>query len=191
MGAGDLAAAQADLDGIVADIARDRDELSRGVDHSFHYESAGLLADVGAALAAATDSARAREMFGEAVAEAGKVGEWDVYPFVAASHEDSSPFAVFGSGIDNGPAGSNPLSEHYVYVRGLALHEAACAAEAAGTPVAPERLRLAAFSAEQQEPYYSRQYGVRLWVRVAVALSLAQRGCAPEDGAIPPRRRRL
>lgn len=183
--AGDVRTARRDLDRVKADIAANRDLLARGVDHSWHYHTAGTLADVAAVLAQAGDSAGARDMYLEAIAEAARAYRWDVYPFRPASPDDPNPFDTFGSGVPEVPTDSNPLAENYMYIRALALHGAACAAAKAGFPVDPASLREAAVPATQ--PGHEREYGVRPWVVGAVALALAERGCTSEDGAIPPR----
>lgn len=183
--AGDVQTARRDLERIKADITANRDRLARGVDHSWHYHTSGTLADVAAVLAQAGDSTGARDMYMEAVAEAAKVGPWDVYPFRPASPDDRNPFDTFGSGAPVVATSSNPLAENYIYIRALALHGAACTAAAAGFPVDPAALREAALAPGQSG--YPRDYGVQLWLVTAVALSLAERGCTAEHGAIPPR----
>lgn len=179
--AGDSAAAGEILDIIQGAIVRHRGRLASGVDHTHFYETAGMMADVAALLHRIGEAEQARGMLAEAIGEAAKIEEWDNHFFDPAAPEDPGTFGVYGSGTNDATTASNPLSEHYAYVRGVAFQRVMCTAMTAGLPVSRETLRRAVVPVGRTR---GRRYHVRTWTMAAVAMALIDHPC-PDSAEAP------
>ena len=177
--AGEVAAARETLGVVTGEIARNRECLAAGEDHSNFYETAGMMVDVASLLNRVGEVEEARDMLAEAITEAAKIEEWDF--FDPARPEDPGTFGVYGSGTDDATSASNPLSEHYAYVRGVGFQRVLCTAIDAGLPVSRETLRQDVVPAGRTR---DRRYHVRTWTMAAVAMALVNGPC-PDQAEMP------